>query len=55
MEEKLIFSGGFETPPPVEEENASVRFISLGSACLWHCHRCGEYGRRDGGAGCGHA
>ena len=35
LEEKLIFSGGFETPLPVEEENASVRFISLGSACLF--------------------
>jgi hypothetical protein len=35
LEEKLIFSGGFETPLPVEEENASVRFISLGSDYLF--------------------
>ena len=35
LEEKLIFSGGFETPLPVDEENASVRFISLGSAYLF--------------------
>ena len=35
LEEKLVFSGGFETPVPVEAENASVRFISLSCAYLF--------------------
>jgi hypothetical protein len=35
LEEKLVFSGGFETPVPVESENASVRFISLNNTYLF--------------------
>jgi hypothetical protein len=35
LEEKLVLSGGFETPAAVEAENASVRFISLSSAYLF--------------------
>jgi hypothetical protein len=35
LEDKLVFSGGFAAPVPVEAEDASVRFLSCSSAYLF--------------------